>query len=53
VVEAGAGLGTKDSAWGGTPLGWAEYYLSEGKGEARGKQHAEIADYLRAHRDKQ
>jgi hypothetical protein len=47
LVEAGAGLGTKDSAWGGTPLGWAEYYLSDGQGDARGKQHAEIADYLR------
>jgi peptide-methionine (S)-S-oxide reductase len=51
LVEAGAGLGTKDSAWGGTPLGWAEYYLSEGQGDHRGKQYAEIAAYLRAHGD--
>ena len=47
LVEAGAGLGTKDSAWGGTPLGWAEHYLSEGQGDTRGKQYAEIAEYLR------
>ena len=32
LVEAGAEMGTKDSAWGGTPLGWAEHYLSEGQG---------------------
>jgi peptide-methionine (S)-S-oxide reductase len=36
LVEAGAALDIKDSAYGGTPLGWAEY----------GK-HAEIAEYLR------
>jgi peptide-methionine (S)-S-oxide reductase len=36
LVEAGAALDTKDSVYGGTPLGWAEY----------GK-HAEIAAYLR------
>ena len=48
LVEAGAELAAKDSAWGGTPLGWAEYYLSEGRGERRGNQYAEIAAYLRA-----
>jgi hypothetical protein len=48
LVEAGAELGSKDSAWGGTPLGWAEHYLSEGQGD-RGKQYTEIAAYLRAH----
>jgi peptide-methionine (S)-S-oxide reductase len=37
LVEAGAALDRKDSVYGGTPLGWAEY----------GK-HAEIAEYLRA-----
>jgi len=49
LVEAGAELRTKDSAWGGTPLGWAEHYLSEGEGNRRGNQYAEIAAYLRAH----
>lgn len=48
LVEAGAELGSKDSAWGGTPLGWAEHYLSEGQGD-RGKQYSGIAAYLRAH----
>ena len=36
LVEAGAGLDTRDRVYGGTPLSWAEY----------GK-HAEIAEYLR------
>jgi hypothetical protein len=36
LVERGADLGAKDTVYGGTPLGWAEF----------GK-HAEIADYLR------
>jgi len=36
LVEAGAALSAKDSVYGGTPLGWAEY----------GRQ-VEIADYLR------
>lgn len=48
LVEAGAELGSKDSAWGGTPLGWAEHYLSEGQGD-RGKRYAEIATCLRDH----
>ncbi len=50
LVQAGANLKTKDSAWGGTPLGWAEHYLSEGQDNRRGKQYAEIAAYLRMHR---
>jgi peptide-methionine (S)-S-oxide reductase len=49
LVEAGAKTGTKDSAWGGTPLGWAEHYLHEGKGDRHSGQYAEIAAYLRAH----
>lgn len=47
LVEAGANLTTKDRAWRGTPLGWAEHYLSEGSGNRRGGQYAEIAAYLR------
>ena len=50
LVDAGAELTTKDSAWGGTPLGWAEHYLSEAQGDRRGKQDADIATYLRAQR---
>lgn len=48
LVEAGADLGSKDSAWGVTPLGWAEHYISEGQRDP-GKQYTEIAAYLRAH----
>lgn len=48
LVEAGAGLGIRDSAWGATPLEWAEYYLREAKPGSAGKQHREIAAYLRA-----
>lgn len=46
LVEAGAELNNKDTAWGGTPLGWAEHYIGEAKADA-GKQYAEIAAYLR------
>ena len=52
LAEAGADLNIKDSAWGGTPLGWAEHYVSEAKVNDAGKQYAEIAAYLRErHRD--
>ncbi|MGH7493909.1 MAG: ankyrin repeat domain-containing protein [bacterium] len=47
LVEAGAELGTKDSAWSGTPLDWAEYYIREATGDDSGKQYSEIAAYLR------
>jgi peptide-methionine (S)-S-oxide reductase len=47
LVEAGADLARPDLAWGGTPLGWAEHYLSDTKADKRGKQYAEIAAYLR------
>jgi hypothetical protein len=49
LVEAGAEIGTKDNAWGATPLGWAEHYLSEGQGKRRGEQYEEIAAYLSTH----
>ena len=32
LVQAGAALGARDSVWGGTPLGWAEHYLTGGQG---------------------
>jgi hypothetical protein len=37
LVEAGASVDIIDTAWNGTPLGWAEY-----------SGHGEIADYLRS-----
>jgi peptide-methionine (S)-S-oxide reductase len=46
LVEAGAGLGTRDKAENATPLGWAEYYQGEKKGDDV-KRYAEIAAYLR------
>ena len=48
MVEAGANLDAIDTAWSGTPLGWAQHYLSEGGGDQPGKQYTEIADYLRS-----
>lgn len=48
LVEAGADLAAKDSAWHGTPLGWAEYYVREAKGDNARKPYSEIAAYLRA-----
>ena len=48
LADAGANLNTKDKAWGGTPLGWAEYYVSEQAGKQSDKQYAEIAAYLRS-----
>ena len=47
IVEAGADLGIKDTAWGGTPLGWAEHYRNEKKLPEEVARYAAIADYLR------
>jgi peptide-methionine (S)-S-oxide reductase len=47
LVEAGAELGTKDRAWNGTPLEWAEHYVREAKGDDARKPYIEIATYLR------
>lgn len=45
--EAGADLNAKDTAWNGTPLGWALHYVTETTGENAGKQYDGIAAYLR------
>lgn len=47
LVDAGASLNAVDTAWNGTPLGWAEHYVDQHKRDERAKQYAEIADYLR------
>ena len=47
VVNAGADVHAADTAWQGTPEGWAEYYINESK---EPKQYREIAAYLRARR---
>jgi peptide-methionine (S)-S-oxide reductase len=48
LVEAGADPGRRDTAWGGTPLGWADYYLAERKDDDSQRRYGAIADYLRA-----
>ena len=45
-VEAGANVNAVDTAWEATPLGWAQYYLKEGKGDQPDKEYAAIAAYL-------
>ena len=47
LVEAGAKLHTKDKAEHATPLGWAEYALTQPEASIEGKQYREIAAYLR------
>lgn len=47
LVEAGAKLGALDTAWRGTPLGWAEHYVAESNANGNVKQYREIADYLK------
>jgi peptide-methionine (S)-S-oxide reductase len=47
LVEAGAGLTTRDKAEDATPLGWAEYATTLPAARTRGKQFREIAAYLR------
>jgi peptide-methionine (S)-S-oxide reductase len=50
LIEAGADPGRRDTAWDGTPLGWAEYYLAERKDEDSQRRYGAVADYLRARR---
>ncbi len=47
LVEAGANRHALDSAWNGTPLGWAEHYLSEANPDHSKREYAAIAEYLR------
>jgi peptide-methionine (S)-S-oxide reductase len=47
LVEAGANTTTRDKAWDGTPLGWAEHYINEMKSGGATKEYAAIAKYLR------
>jgi Ankyrin repeats (3 copies) len=48
LVEAGADPAKPDTAWNGTPLGWAEHYLAERKDGESQRRYGEIANYLRA-----
>lgn len=47
LAEAGAAMDMKDTAWGATPLGWAEYYIRERNDNEKRKRYGEIAAYLR------
>lgn len=46
LVEAGADLTRRDTAWGGTPLGWAEYYREQRRGGPKESAYVAIASYL-------
>ena len=46
LVEAGADVTRLDTAWNGTPLGWAEYYVETAEPERKAR-YAEIASWLR------
>jgi hypothetical protein len=46
LVNAGANLQQRDSAWNATPLGWAEYYEQNADSKQRWRYSA-IASYLR------
>jgi peptide-methionine (S)-S-oxide reductase len=45
LVQAGADLNRRDTAWDGTPLDWAEHYV-ESVGPERRDQYAAIREYL-------
>lgn len=47
LVQAGADRNATDTAWGGTPLGWAQYYL-EGQRHQPHKEYVDIAAFLRS-----
>lgn len=47
LVEAGADVTRLDTAWNGTPLGWAEYYVETAE-PGRKPRYAEIASWLRS-----
>lgn len=46
IVEAGAELSSKDTAWNATPLQWAEYQRSNCTDQDRTKEFARIEEYL-------
>jgi hypothetical protein len=50
AVEAGADTGMRDTAWNGTPLGWAEHFLAERNDGDSQRRYGEIADFLRSRR---
>src|SRR5258707_15538907 len=47
LVEAGAKVDAKDTAYQATPLIWAEDYVREGKSDNHAKHYSKIVGYLR------
>jgi hypothetical protein len=47
LVEGGADLSRPDSAWHGTPLGWAEHYVDENPDGERFQRYSAILRFLR------
>jgi hypothetical protein len=48
LLDAGADVRRADSAWNGTPLGWALYYVEQAKDDAARPRYDEIATLLRS-----
>lgn len=48
LVQAGGALDVRDTAFHGTPLGWALHYQAQHARDGRGAAYAAIADCLRA-----
>ncbi|MGC4034935.1 MAG: ankyrin repeat domain-containing protein [Chitinophagaceae bacterium] len=47
LIKAGADTEPRDKVYGGTPLGWAEYMLTEEEAPGKKDDYAEIANYLK------
>ncbi|HET7233803.1 MAG TPA: ankyrin repeat domain-containing protein [Longimicrobium sp.] len=47
LLDAGADPGAVDTAWGGTPLGWAEHYVQTTEGDTTAESHRAVLAYLR------
>jgi len=48
LLDAGADVRRADTAWNGTPLGWALHYVEEAKDDGARKRYGEIAALLRS-----
>jgi Ankyrin repeat. len=47
LLAAGADVHRADTAWNGTPVGWALHYANEAKDDATRQRYEQIADVLR------
>jgi peptide-methionine (S)-S-oxide reductase len=46
MLEGNPYMNPRDSAWAGTPLGWADYYVRSGTDPERLRRFQEIKEYL-------